>query len=108
MHCCPDEIGVGVECRFMPARFLQVQPVLPTRDVAAALRWYVERLGFRRAFGEGNYVGIHRDAVELHLQWNGEDEFANGSVGPASLRLVVDDPDALFDEYKTKDVFHER
>ncbi len=92
----------------MPARFHAVQPVLPTRDVAAAVAWYVERLGFQYAFGEGNYVGVRRDAIEIHLQWNGEGEFASGSVGPASLRFVVDDPDLLFAELETKGVFHER
>jgi catechol 2,3-dioxygenase-like lactoylglutathione lyase family enzyme len=90
------------------ARFKEVQPVLPARDVAKAFRYYVDRLGFRHAFGVGDYIGVRRDGVELHLQWQSNDDFDAGRAGQAMLRLVVDDPDALFEEYKTKEVFHER
>lgn len=31
----------------------------------------------------------------------------SGTAGQAMLRLVVDDPNLLFDEYKDKGVFHE-
>jgi catechol 2,3-dioxygenase-like lactoylglutathione lyase family enzyme len=98
-------VALWAEGERMP-RLQKVHPVLAARDVEAALRWYVERLGFRHAFGEGNYVGIRRDDVELHLQWNGQEEWERSDVGPSSLRLFVDDPDALFQEYASRDVFH--
>ncbi len=88
------------------ATFNQVQPILGTRDVAKAVRFYVERLGFTLAFGvptnEGNYVGLRRDSVVLHMQFQYEHE-----MGTIRLRIVVDDPDALYAEYKDKDVFYE-
>ena len=88
------------------AVFSQVQPILGTRDVGKAVQFYVERLGFTLAFGEptneGNYVGLRRDNVELHMQFQYEYE-----MGTTRLRIVVDDPDALYDEYKDKDVFYE-
>jgi catechol 2,3-dioxygenase-like lactoylglutathione lyase family enzyme len=88
------------------ATFSQVQPILGTRDVAKAVRFYVDRLGFTLAFGvptnEGNYVGLRRDGVELHMQFQYEHE-----MGTTRLRIVVDDPDALYAEYKDKDVIHE-
>ena len=88
------------------ATFSQVQPILGTRDVAKAVRFYVDRLGFTLAFGvptnEGNYVGLRRDRVELHMQFQYEYE-----MGTTRLRIVVDDPDALYAEYKDKDVFYE-
>jgi catechol 2,3-dioxygenase-like lactoylglutathione lyase family enzyme len=88
------------------AVFNQVQPILGTRDVAQAVRFYVERLGFTLAFGvptnEGNYVGLRRDSVVLHMQFQYEHE-----MGTIRLRIVVDDPDALYAEYKDKDVIHE-
>ena len=88
------------------ATFNQVQPILGTRDVAKAVRFYVDRLGFTLAFGvptnEGNYVGLRRDRVELHMQFQYEYE-----MGTTRLRIVVDDPDALYAEYKDKDVFCE-
>jgi catechol 2,3-dioxygenase-like lactoylglutathione lyase family enzyme len=89
------------------ATFSQVQPILGTRDVARAVRFYVDRLGFTLAFGvptnEGNYVGLRRGGAELHMQFQYEHE-----MGTTRLRIVVDDPDALYAEYKDKDVFHER
>jgi catechol 2,3-dioxygenase-like lactoylglutathione lyase family enzyme len=88
------------------ASFSQVQPILGTRDVAKAVRFYVDRLGFMLAFGvptnEGNYVGLRRDRIELHMQFQYEHE-----MGTTRLRIVVDDPDALYAEYKDKDVLHE-
>jgi catechol 2,3-dioxygenase-like lactoylglutathione lyase family enzyme len=88
------------------ATFSQVQPILGTRDVAKAVRFYVDRLGFTLAFGvptnEGNYVGLRRNSVELHMQFQYEYE-----MGTTRLRIVVDDPDALYAEYRDKDVFYE-
>lgn len=88
------------------ATFSQVLPILGTRDVARAVRFYVDRLGFTLAFGvptnEGNYVGLRRDGVVLHMQFQYEDE-----MGTTRLRILVDDPDALYAEYQDKDVFYE-
>ncbi len=88
------------------ATFAQVQPILGTRDLAQAVRFYVDRLGFTVAFGDPsipvNYVGLRRDDAELHLQFQFEHEMQT-----TRLRLVVDDPDALYEEYKDQDVFYE-
>ncbi len=86
--------------------FGQVQPILGTRELANAVRFYVDRLGFTLAFGDPsipvNYVGLRRDGVEVHMQFQYEHE-----MGTSRLRFLVDDPDALYQEYKDKDVFHE-
>ena len=88
------------------ATFKQVQPILGTRDLAKAAKFYVERLGFKLAFGDPsipvNYVGFRRDAAELHMQFQYEHEMS--TLRP---RILVDDPDALYDEYKDKNVFYE-
>jgi len=88
------------------ATFAGVQPILGTRDLAQAVRFYVDRLGFTLAFGDPsvpiNYVGLRRDNVKLHLQFQFEHEMQT-----TRLRLVVDDPDALYEEYQDQDVFHE-
>ena len=82
------------------ATFSQVQPILGTRDVAKAVA-FVERLGFTLAFGvptnEGNYVGLRRDRVELHMQFQYDYEMQT-----TRLRIVVDDPDALYAEYEDR------
>jgi uncharacterized glyoxalase superfamily protein PhnB len=100
--------------------FSKVCPVLPVRDLGAAVRFYTERLGFTFAFGDRvgaplldgrgapGYAGVRRDGVELHLQWQDAAEFAKGTVGPAQLRVLVADLDVLFDEYASAGVFHER
>ena len=88
-----------------------VIPVLPARDVSEAVQFYVEQLGFELLFQHPDdrpqHAGIRRDAAELHLQFQFEKDFEAGTAGQAMLRLVVDDPDALFDEYKDKGIFHE-
>jgi len=43
---------------------------------------------------------VRRGSVELHLQWQDESEFTKGTVGLAMLRILVADPDALFEEYQ--------
>jgi uncharacterized glyoxalase superfamily protein PhnB len=53
-------------------------------------------------------VGVRRDQIELHLQFQFEADFQAGKAGQANLRIEVDDPDALFDELKDKGVFHEK
>lgn len=50
----------------------QIHPLLPVWDVVEALDFYVNHLGFRIAFADDarnpTYVGIIKDAIEIHLQ----------------------------------------
>ena len=93
-----------------PPEFEQVQPVLPTRDVAAAIGFYVGRLGFELAFADSteapDYAGLRRGPVEIHLQSHDPAEWER--VERPMLRFVVPDVEALFDEYAGQGVFHER
>jgi catechol 2,3-dioxygenase-like lactoylglutathione lyase family enzyme len=92
------------------AQFQAVHPVLPARDVGEAIRYYVDRLGFRLRFqddeGDPRYAGVQRDGVELHLQWHDEADFA--MVERLALRFLIDDVDGLFEEYADRGVFHAR
>jgi uncharacterized glyoxalase superfamily protein PhnB len=94
------------------AAFKSVFPVLPARDVGEAVRFYVERLGFELLFQapkeQPNYAAVRRGHVGLHLQWQLEKDFESGTAGLAMLRFLVDDPEALFEEYKDKGVFHDQ
>ena len=89
-----------------PATFAQVQPILGTRDLEKAISFYVDRLGFTLAFRDAsvptNYVGLRRDQVELHMQFQYEHEMTT-----TRLRFVVNDPDALYEEYKNKQIVSE-
>jgi hypothetical protein len=55
------------------------------------------------AFGDKadppNYVGFRRDGVELHMQFQFEHE-----MGTIRLRFLVEDPDALSNEYRQRGV----
>ncbi|WP_298761086.1 glyoxalase superfamily protein [uncultured Psychroserpens sp.] len=88
----------------------QIHPVLPVRHVMDAVNYYVNKLGFKLAFKDAgdnpNYAGVIRDGVEIHLQWHDENDWTEG-MDSALLRIYVDEVDALFEEYKTTDVFHQ-
>jgi len=79
--------------------FKETHPILGTRDIQRAIEFYTQQLGFKLAFRDKtdppNYVGFRRDAVELHMQFQFEHE-----MGTIRLRLLVEDPDALFNEYR--------
>jgi catechol 2,3-dioxygenase-like lactoylglutathione lyase family enzyme len=83
--------------------FRQTHPIIGTRDIQRAIEFYTSRLGFDLAFQDNadspNYVGFRRDAVELHMQFQYEHE-----MGTIRLRLLVEDPDALFGEYRQRGI----
>jgi catechol 2,3-dioxygenase-like lactoylglutathione lyase family enzyme len=83
--------------------FKDTHPILGTRDMQRAIGFYTQQLGFKLVFGDNaeppNYVGFRRDAVELHMQFQFEHE-----MGSIRLRFLVEDPDALFDEYRQRGV----
>ena len=93
------------------AQLNDVIPVLPARDVGQAINFYVDRLGFEPVFQDAatrpQYAGVRRGAVEVHLQFQFERDFEVGSAGQCMLRLYVDNPELLFEEYKDKGVFHD-
>jgi uncharacterized glyoxalase superfamily protein PhnB len=53
-----------------------------------------------------HYAGVERDGVRLNLQSHDESEF-EGREG-FELHFRLDDVDALFEEYRDKEIFHER
>ena len=91
------------------AKFKAMYPVLPTRDVTRAIEYYTEQLGFVLVLQDTEqnprYAGVRREGVMLHLQWHASEDFS--SVEKLSLRFCVDDVDALFEEYKPQNVFHD-
>lgn len=71
--------------------------MLSVRDVEAAVAFYL-RLGFTRAWGDDRYAVIRRESVSLHLQWHDASEWSVPCDRPM-YRFIVEDPDALFDEF---------
>lgn len=83
--------------------FKSTHPILGTRDINRAIDFYTQQLGFKLAFKDGtdppNYVGFRRDEVEIHMQFQFEHEMST-----IRLRFLVEDPDALFNEYRQRGV----
>lgn len=84
----------------MSARIATIQaihPVLAARDVAASIRFY-RLLGFVLSFKDDEnvprYAALHRDGLELHVQWADAGQWVEGLDRPA-CRFLVDDVDAL-------------
>lgn len=96
-------------------------PALPVRDVAAAVAYYRERIGFDPVHEDHGFAVIARDAAVLHL-WGATDEgwrsradlgerpICSGAesfiAGTASCRIEVLDVDSLFEELEGADVLH--
>ena len=95
-------------------------PALPVRDVAAAVSFYAERLGFRVLYHDGAFAVLRRDDAVLHLWESGDESWQSragaGSpvqtgaesflAGTASCRIEVIDVDALYDEMRAAGVLH--
>ena len=89
------------------AALLHVHPVLPSKNVANTVNFYVQRLGFSPAFQDSDppsYAGLRRDQIELHAQWHDASEWER--VERPMLRFVVSNVRALFEEFRSQDVFH--
>jgi catechol 2,3-dioxygenase-like lactoylglutathione lyase family enzyme len=79
------------------ACFLAVTPMIPAgADLAAAVRFYTEQLGFAVTWQAGSMAGVRRGDVEFHLIQNTNRDWADN----ASFSIGVDDLDALYEEYR--------
>jgi catechol 2,3-dioxygenase-like lactoylglutathione lyase family enzyme len=85
------------------ATLLEVQPILPARNVADLAAFYTGKLGFDLIFQDDaddpRYAAVRREGAELHLQWQHPSHWIDGQDRP-TFRIMVDDPDALFDEFE--------
>ena len=83
--------------------FGRLAATLPVADMAAALRFYVDVMGFTKTFENGDPVGfviLERGDAELHLTLQPDHQPAGFNVA----HLMVDDVDALHDHLLTSDV----
>jgi ankyrin repeat protein len=78
-------------------RFEHIVPVLTVKSVAAAIGYYVDRLGFEKKWEWGTpptFGCVGRDQIEIFLSEEGQE--APGM----SLSIFVQDVDALHESYK--------
>ncbi len=89
-----------------PAPFVECEQLhagLAVPDVAAAIRFYVEKLGFVQAFSEGNpptFAGVNLGRVQIFLQQGA----ARPSSDTAAVYFLVGDADELHDFHRANGV----
>ena len=96
--------------------FVQAEPQLFVRDLEAALRYYVDKLGFEIAFSYGEppfYAQVAREGARLNLRCTSrpafDPEFVRLEEDPISATIALDDAKPLFLDYERKGVdFHQR
>ncbi len=77
-------------------------PKFPAANVQQAAAFYEQKLGFRKLFDYGDYAGVARDGVEIHL-W----ECANKLIAEnTACRIQVADVEAVYAEYQQAGVIH--
>jgi uncharacterized glyoxalase superfamily protein PhnB len=80
-------------------------PILPIDDPQEAIKFFVQRLGFKVIFevsyphdpGEGTIIGLERGNTRLHL-----DSPMPSHGRDARVYLDVKDADALYEEWQSK------
>lgn len=75
-------------------------PVLPVRDVPKAVAFYRDRLGFAPRFDMGNYAGVARGPIEIHLDGSAP------VAAPVTCRIALSGVDALYAELEKQGVIH--
>ena len=79
------------------ATLLSVTPLLPSGpNLADALRFHTEQLGFAITWQGGGMAGVRRGTVEFNLVQNDNPTWAEN----ASASIGVSDLDALYSEYR--------
>ena len=88
-------------------RVLDVNPVIPAKNIAESLAFYREKLGFTKVFDDAggveesiNYAGVARDGLCLHLQ----STVPGQSDATPLIRIRVENIEPLYEEYVAKGV----
>jgi catechol 2,3-dioxygenase-like lactoylglutathione lyase family enzyme len=98
----------------------QTIPALPVRDVAAAVGFFRDRLGFEALHEDGGFAVLGRDDAVVHLWQAGDESWRNRDLlerpvqsgaesfiaGTASCRIRVEGIDELYEELRGSDVLH--
>lgn len=105
----------------MNMKMVRTIPALPVRDIASAVAFYRDRLGFHAGYHDDGFAILTRDEIEVHL-WAASDEswqsrsgaasrpVVSGAesflAGTASCRIEVQGIDALYAEYRESGVLY--
>ena len=79
------------------ASFHAITPLLPAGpDLAKAVAFYTEQMGFSIVWQGDSMAGLRRDDVAINLVENDNQEWADN----ASFSICVADLEALYEEYR--------
>jgi catechol 2,3-dioxygenase-like lactoylglutathione lyase family enzyme len=81
--------------------FRGLTPLSPAKNPAAAVTFYVEKLGFRDN-GNGNVTRVIRGDVEILFYQTDDQHLADWT----SFRIHVEQIEALFEEFQAQNVVH--
>jgi catechol 2,3-dioxygenase-like lactoylglutathione lyase family enzyme len=92
-----------------PTSFLQAIPALAVSNVARAVAFFADVLGFDCVLAQDDYGIARRDAVEVHF-WAATGPEGSGAeprlAGTTSCRLQVDGIAALYEHCRAHQVVH--
>ncbi|MBD1835818.1 VOC family protein [Cyanobacteria bacterium FACHB-472] len=77
-------------------------PKFAATDIEKAINFYEQQLGFTTLFNYGDYAGLKRDAVEIHL-WQCKDKYIAENT---ACRINVEGIETLYEEYKFAEIIH--
>ena len=77
------------------AKLSRIAPEMPASDLASALEYYEQRMGFRLAMRMTDYAIVERDGVAIHLFEDGARKHS-----PVGLHIFTEDLDELFAELR--------
>lgn len=82
-----------------PVRFEGGQPILRVEDMERAVRFYIDRLGFKNVdWGTDEFTSVNRDRAGIYLCRQGQ------GAGKAWLWIGVQDVERLHEEYVARGV----
>ena len=88
---------MNVETKLVKASLQCVTPLIPAGgDLAEALAFYTEHMGFSVIWQGGNMAGIKRDDISFNLVKNDNREWIENT----SFSIGVSDLEALYQEYR--------
>lgn len=77
-------------------------PVLASLEMEETLRFYVQQLGFKQAYGDENYGIVRRDEIDIHF-WKCDDKIHPENT---SCYIYVRGVDSLYEEMLGVHVVH--
>ncbi len=85
-------------------KFLYLNPVLPSLDVAKDIAFWEQKLGFKNVYdsthysdGPADYAVLGRQGLFIHLQMQFPKDMANGNL--TQIKFQVENIQPLFEEY---------